>query len=49
MIRLVPVSIAMAGAALEASANEIILLRDVKRDRSGNSIDKYRTLAFIFR
>lgn len=67
MIRLVPVSIVMSGAALEAYANEIVqdildnkkfgsqditkcqqqLLRDVKEDRSGSSMDKFRKLALI--
>ena len=65
MMRLVPVSIVMAGAALEASANELIqdiidgsslsanefrklLLEDLKEDRSGNAIEKYRQLALLF-
>jgi hypothetical protein len=65
MMRLVPVSVAMAGAALEASANELIqditdgsilsaskprklLLEDLKEDRSGNAIEKYRQLALLF-
>jgi hypothetical protein len=59
LMRLVPVSVVMAGAALEASANELIqdiidgsilsvskprklLLEDLKEDRSGNAIEKYR-------
>jgi hypothetical protein len=66
MMLLVPVSVVMAGAALEASANEIIqdildgftnlsltggrklLLKDLKKDRSGNattSIAKWRSFS----
>ncbi|WP_140887077.1 hypothetical protein [Muricoccus nepalensis] len=66
MLMLVPVSIVMAGAALEANANEIVqnildgstglsvtearkqLVIDLKEDRSGNSMDKYRRLALLF-
>jgi hypothetical protein len=60
------VAIVMAGAALEASANESIqnildnqsglevtvgrkhLLEDLKYDRSGNSVGKYRQMTWIF-
>ncbi len=66
MLMLVPVSVVMAGAALEANANEIVqdildgstglsvtegrrlLLTDLKEDRSGSSMDKYRRLALLF-
>lgn len=66
MMQWVPVSIVMAGAALEASANELIqnvldrstplaptlgatmLLEDLKTDRSGNSLGKYRKIAWLF-
>lgn len=66
MLMLVPVSVVMSGAALEANANEIIqdildgstilpvteehklLLAHLKKDRSGNSIDKYQQLALLF-
>jgi hypothetical protein len=66
MLVSVPVSVVMAGAALEASANEVIqdildgssglsptkgcklLLADLKKDRAGNAIDKYRRLALLF-
>jgi hypothetical protein len=65
MMRLVPVSVVMAGAALEASANEVLqdildsqphsrltpsrekLLMDLKKDRSGNAIEKFRRLALL--
>jgi hypothetical protein len=64
MMRLVPVSVVMAGAALEANANELIqdiiegsilsatksrklLLQDLKEDRSGSAIGKYRQLALL--
>jgi hypothetical protein len=62
----VPVSVTMAGAALEAGANEAIqdildgftelpltearkaLLKDLKGQRSGNAVPKYRQLALLF-
>jgi hypothetical protein len=62
----VPVSIVMAGAALEAGANELVQdildrstplvpglgatlqLKDLKSDRSGNSLGKYRRVAWLF-
>ena len=65
MLRLVPVSIVMAGAALEANVNEIlqniidehqqfsvtksrlILLNELKEERSGNAPLKYRRLALL--
>src|ERR1035437_1463641 len=66
MMVAVPVSVIMAGAALEASANELLqdildgssglsltngcrlLLKDLKEDRAGNAIDKYRRIALLF-
>jgi hypothetical protein len=66
MMQNVPVSIVMAGAALEVGANELILtildrstplmpglgaslqLREIKDDRSGNSLDRYRKIAWLF-
>jgi hypothetical protein len=65
MLLSVPVSIVMGGAALEATANELIqdlldgspvfsltrgckcLLADLKEDRSGNAIGKFRQLALL--
>ena len=67
MLLWVPVSIVMGGAALEATANELIqdllddsfsstfsltkgckcLLADLKKDRSGNAVRKYRQLALL--
>jgi len=65
MLMLVPVSVVMAGAALEAGSNELLqdfldgstsmeltpsrrkLLKDLKDDRSGNSLTKYRRLALL--
>jgi hypothetical protein len=65
MMRLVPVSIVMSGAALEANANELIqgildgftslpvtrgcklLLKDIKKDRSGSAMDKYRQVTLL--
>jgi hypothetical protein len=65
MMRLVPVSVVMSGAALEASANELLqdildgsaglplsgsrrkLLKELKDERSGNSIRKYERLALL--
>jgi hypothetical protein len=65
MMQLVPVSVVMAGAALEASANEVLqdildsqpdsrltpsrkkLLVDLKKDHSGNAVDKFRRLALL--
>ena len=66
MMQSVPVSIVMAGAALEASANELmqnildrstplvsgtgarLQLESLKTDRSGNSLGKYRRVAWLF-
>jgi hypothetical protein len=66
MIQFVPVAIVMAGAALEAGANELIqdildgstdlrptkgckqLLMDLKEERSGNALDRYRRVALLF-
>jgi hypothetical protein len=66
MMLSVPVSIVMAGAALEANANEIVqdildgqtqlslsnecktLLEDLKKNRSLNTLAKYRQLAHAF-
>jgi hypothetical protein len=66
MVLSVPTSVIMAGAALEACANEVVqdildgstglnctkgctlLLEDLKSDRSGNAMDKYRRLALLF-
>lgn len=66
LMQLVPVSTLMAGAALEASANELIqdildgsagllptkgcsqLLNDLKNERSGQLLNKYRRLALLF-
>jgi hypothetical protein len=63
---LVPTSIVMAGAALEANANEFIqdildgrsglwptdgckaLLTDIKAERSGSALDRYRKVALLF-
>jgi hypothetical protein len=65
MMRLVPVAIVMAGAALEANANELLqdildnhtvfrpttarkkLLLDLKEDRSGDALTKFRRLALL--
>jgi hypothetical protein len=66
MLLWVPVSVVMAGAALEASANELIqnildgstglsltdgrkeLLRDLKKEQSGNATTRYREVALLF-
>jgi hypothetical protein len=65
MMRAVPVSIVMAGAALEASGNELLqdfidrpahfevnqshrkLLSDLKEDRTGNAVGKFRSMALL--
>ena len=62
-MRLVPVSLVMAGAALEANANEALqnilykpaslskagqtLLSDLKKERYGNAVEKFRRLALL--
>jgi hypothetical protein len=66
MLQWVPVSVVMAGAALEAGANELIqnildgstgllltesrklLLEELKNERSGNAIGRYRQAALLF-
>jgi hypothetical protein len=66
MMQCVPVAIIMAGAALEASANEVVQdildattsltvsngckleLKDLKVDRSGNSLGKFRRMGRLF-
>lgn len=66
MLVWVPVSVTMAGAALEAGANEAIqdvldgftglpltdaktaMLKELKRQQSGNSVFRYRQLSLIF-